>query len=568
MDLQTTPTYLAEESFNRSAFSGKDIFKEALYYALSPKEQQQIKDAKEKAIEAHDMFDAVSNPLQGWGGGTGDLTYNTLSVSTRRALSWQFTKQDSIMRDIPYFDKASSWKATRALMNGIDLNSKTDEADLLNSIKTELQCQFPALHSVIKLGDFYGMSGGLIFIKGCITEEDWKSPLKIADVAQNSFMGVRPLTRLYQIMPDLSGQLVTEKHFGEGIYSADEVGQPLYFWVNLSGDQEAKNKYFRVHRSRLLLYNSIELSWIEKRIEMFGGPSLLERCYTDFARYESLLAQINKLAQRSNIPILNLDNLPQASLQSTAFVNRILDRIKTINYTVSSGNMVLLGHKEKEQFKYETASFGELKSILEHYRENLSASLEAPTGVLFNDKEDKKDEEPKYLIKVKEIQDRLVRVWFRKLIPIIYKSQNNKQIDRSFSFVFKSLEVVSENDKADRFDKVVKTLHVLYEDDVIDVLSYQRMLKVAMENISDIPHEITVEYIDHLIKQSKDEPVTKSRRDIEVAIALNHAEQEGGVTVSNKRESARKGKDEGGNPKEPKKPTVKVPIDKNKPKEQ
>jgi len=134
--------------------------------------------------------------------------------------------------------------------------------------------------------------------------------------------------------------------------------------------------------------------------------------------------------------------------------------------------------------------------------------------------------------------------------------------------VFKSLEVVSENDKADRFDKVVKTLHVLYEDDVIDVLSYQRMLKVAMENISDIPHEITVEYIDHLIKQSKDEPVTKSRRDIEVAIALNHAEQEGGVTVSNKRESARKGKDEGGNPKEPKKPTVKVPIDKNKPKEQ
>ena len=27
------------------------------------------------------------------------------------------------MRDVPYFDKASSWKATRALLNGIDLNS-------------------------------------------------------------------------------------------------------------------------------------------------------------------------------------------------------------------------------------------------------------------------------------------------------------------------------------------------------------------------------------------------------------------------------------------------------------
>ena len=107
-------------------------------------------------------------------------------------------------------------------------------------------------------------------------------------MSKGSFKGIKPLSRLYQIQPDLSSNLVTKVGEEYGIYSADEIGQPLYFLVNLS-DMEAKSKYFKVHRSRLLLYSSIELTWVEKRIEMFFGPTLLERAYSDFARYESML---------------------------------------------------------------------------------------------------------------------------------------------------------------------------------------------------------------------------------------------------------------------------------------
>ena len=288
--------------------------------------------------------------------------------------------------------------------------------------------------------------------------------------------------------------------------------------------------------------------------------------YTDFARYESLVAQINKLAQRSNVPILNLKGLPQASLNNPNFVNRVMQKIKTINYTASAGNMILLGDKDKEQFKFETAQFGELKEILKHERQNLAAALEAPTSITFNEPDD--NDEKVYLTKIKEIQEGKIRNWFSRLIPILSKHIFGKMI-KDFSFTFKSLEFVSEEDKANRLKTVGEILHQLYEDEVIDILSYQSMLKVAMENISDIPHEITKEYISYVEKQTKenaDNPMTKKRRDIELAIALNHANKDNagnGGGASNPVESAIKGKELGGN-QEKKKPAPKVPIVKKK----
>ena len=156
------------------------------------------------------------------------------------------------------------------------------------------------------------------------------------------------------------------------------------------------------------------------------------------------------------------------------------------------------------------------------------------------------------------------------MIPILSKNIFGKLI-KDFNFKFKSLEFVSEKDKADRLKTIGEVLSKLYEDEVIDILSYQAMLKVAMENVSDIPHEITKEYIEYLEKETKkepDNPFTKKRRDIEVAIALNHIQQQNndagnGKGTSNKVESSIKGKEQVGNQNK-KKPTAEVPIKKDK----
>ena len=546
-----------------------NLFTSALFDTLTAKERQQVEKSKKTASKVNDFQDGLNNNLQGLGGGTNDLTYKGMNFFSRRNLSWQIPKQDAIMRDIPYFDKGSSWKATRALINGIDLNSRTTGSNDLNDIKNAISALFSSLHKVIKLGDFNGAAAGLLVFDDCVDKEDYEKPLKIGAIKKGSFKGIKPLTRYYQIIPSLDDELVSKVGDDLGIYSADEIGKPMFYRINLSGDREAQYRWFRVHRSRVLWYSSIELTWIEERIELYGGPSLLERSYTDFARYESLVGQINKLAQRSNVPILNIKGLPQASLNNNNFVNRVMAKIKSINYTASAGNMVLLGDKDRESFKFETANFAQLIDILKHERQNLASAIEAPTSVLFNEPDD--NDEDIYLTKIKEIQEGKLRGWYSLLVPIMSKNIFGKMI-KDFSFSFKSLEFVSEKDKAERLKIIGEILHQLWEDEVIDTLSYQAMLTVAMENVSDMPHEITKEYIEYLEKEAKaepDNPMTKKRRDIEVAIALNHIQQDNadnGGKTSNPVESAIKGKEQGGN-QEKKKVSAKVPINKEKEKE-
>lgn len=538
------------------------LVEQALFFSLSDEERTQLEQNKEKAIKANSFYDAVNNPLQNFGSGTGDLTYNGLGLTSKRNISWQVTRLDSIMRDVPYFDKASSWKGTRALINGVDITAMKEEAENLVQVQKDIASLFSPLHSVIKWGDFYGGAGGLIITDETVDENDFMQPLTVSAIRKGSFKGIKPLSRLYQVQPDLSAGLVTNVGEEHGIYGAEEIGQPLYYLVNISGDKESNSKYFKVHRSRLLLYNSIDLTWVEKRIEMYFGPSSLERAYSDFARYESLLAQINKLAQRSNIPVLNMQNLPQASLNGQRFAEYVTNRVKGINFGVSSGGLIVLGDVEKEKFEYQNAQFSDIPTILKHYRENLAAALGAPTSILFNDVE--ADDEEKYLSGVREIQERTIRVWFRKLIPILYKTRYGKTL-RDFDFAFKSLEMPTEKQKAEKMKVVVEWLSMLFDRQIIDVESFQHMLVAMPNNVSDIPNDITQNYLDYIKRMSASNPINKMSVDIQLAKALNQAKDNGedGNPATAKVAASLSGGLEGGNRK---KGTVKVPIDKEKPK--
>lgn len=540
------------------------MMKDALSYTfLSEEEQQDIEKNKEKAIKSNNFLDAVSNPLQALGSGTYDLTFNGLGLNQRRSLSWQMTKQDTLMRSVPYFDKASSWKATRALANGVDINCREDSTEDLTKVQSDLHSNFPSLHSIIRWGDFLGGAGGLIVIEGVDTEDEYMQPLIIGDIKKGQFLGIKPLSRLYQIQPDLSSGLVVKIGEKYGIYDASEIGEPLYYRVNLSGNTESESQYFKVHRSRILLYRSIDLTWVENRMEMYFGPSLLERSYSDFARYESFIAQINKLAQRSNIPVLNVTGLPQVSLTSERFAEFVTNRIKGVNFSVSSGNLVLLGKPEDETFDYKTATFTELPELLKYFRQNLCGSLSAPAGVLFNDTE--QDDETKYLTFVKEINERVVRKWFRVLIPLSYRNRYGKNL-KDFSFNFKSLEMPTEKEKIEKLKLGSEMLSILWNDNVIDAESYIRMLQAMPNNVSDVFNEITDKYTDYMGNKDEGQPFNKMYVDIQLATALNHLQGQdgGGNNLSNKVESAQGGKQKGGDPKETKKPTVKVPINNKK----
>lgn len=91
------------------------------------------------------------------------------------------------------------------------------------------------------------------------------------------------------------------------------------------------------------------------------------------------------------------------------------------------------------------------------------------------------------------------------------------------------------------------------------------MLVAMPNNVSDIPNDITQNYLDYIKRMSASNPINKMSVDIQLAKALNQAKDNGedGNPATAKVAASLSGGLEGGNRK---KGTVKVPIDKEKPK--
>ena len=191
--------------------------------------------------------------------------------------------------------------------------------------------------------------------------------------------------------------------------------------------------------------------------------------------------------------------------------------------------------------------------------------MQAPSRVCFNDTDESDLKELR--VKVRENQEGKLLPIYNRLIPILYRSRYGKAL-KDFSITFKSLEMLTELEKADKMLKGVEMLSILWNDNAIDGESYHKMLIAMPNNITDTFDEITMAYREHMRKQSEEgKPFNKMTADVEVAIALNHVQGNGKGnpkgTGNAKVEAGMRGKAEGGNPKKTKDPTPRVKIGEN-----
>lgn len=492
-----------------------------------------------------------------------------------RGLSWQIPKLDEWTRSKDYLINAGTWRANQILTRGIDLNIEDHDGDI--SVTEHIQSYlreklFNPLYNIFYLGYFHGGSAGLLIIKDQTSKESLLKPLTHDSIKKGDFLGIKPLTRLYNIQPCYETQYVNGveqdvfiQTIGEqvGITDANELGKPQFYRISLNADlygdgnlskQKVKKlTTFIVHRSHLLIYNSSPLSYIEERIEQFFGPSIGEKAYVAMRRYENLVDQISMLMDRVNIPVYKAKGLVNASMQGAKFQEETAERIDGIELAIAYGSMVLVN--EDEDFSFANAQFQHIPELLTEYKKQLVAGIGAPSSVTIG--EYNADDEHAFDYSIEADSERFLREFYNTLIPLVYRSEYNKKID-SFSFTFKSLEKQTEKEKAETLKIAGEIISKAWTDEVIDEASYHRMLLSAPHNISDMITELRKEYREYVMKQKGEgeDFVTYTTKRIRLATALN--QQEG----YNPEEAKIKGRQKGGNPKQTKKPTVKLPINK------
>jgi len=522
--------------------------------------RSQLKDKEYSGLFQDDATQTL-NSLSMIIEGNTTVDYNT------RGMSWNIFKLDEWTRSKGYLMNSANWQSEQILGRGIDLNlgdrkKKISEASTVQRyLKEQL---YSPLFMTFYLGYFHGGSADLIIIKGQTNKKDLIKPLVAKDLKKGDFLGLKPLTRLYNIQPyygivkDYSTYI---DDIGEdiGIYDSTELGKPQFYRVSLNADLYGKGDklnsitlptHYIVHRSRLLIYNSSPLSYIEEKIEQFFGVSIAEKAILNINRYENLINQISKLMDRSNIPVYTTNGLAKSSMQGERFQRNVADRIDGIELAIRYGEMILIN--EGELFSFANSDFQHIPELLKEYKHQLISDLGAPASKIFNmvDSDDEHDFD--YIIEEKS--ERYLRKWYIQLIPIIYKCLFGKKIGE-YSFSFKPLEKVTQKEKAETLKLAVEIISIAWRDGVLDEQSYHRMLIASTDNINDMLMELNQKYMEYVEKNGDNEQFeTYNSKQIKLAEALNKTQPD------QKNVSREGGKDKGGNNKKETAKTTKDPI--------
>lgn len=502
--------------------------------------QEQINEIKNLRNRVINMvYDSFSNTQLSQGFGTSDFKNASHYIPNNR-LTWNVSNIMQIEREEPIFRKILNYKATMSLTK-IDINSKDMSAEEIKIIKKEINKLYKPLYEMIYQGEAFGGSASLICLKGQMSERELMKPLKIDNVQPDDFLGLKTLERWFGCNP--SGELI-ETIGDNGINDPDLLGQPLYFKVRLGGKM---TKTVKVHRTRLLIYNTGVLPEIQKRIEQYWGVSSLERIWEPLNRYKVAINAIINMFLISSQRVLKTDvDTEYASMTERAY-EAMKTKLTMMANSLNYSNVLFLG--ADDNFTYESVQMSSVNDVLKSIRQDLCSCAEVPMSYMFDDGVNDTQTTENAHACVKSIQKLYMTQYYNLLIPIIYKSKFGGKVP-DFDITFNKLREISDKETADVFEKMVNAIVQVYKHNGMNKESFIKALSEIMQN----NYDIFANYDDKFVKTYG--KLTYNEEQIELAKALNQ-----GVNNDKQNDEGKEiAKENMGGINNDKKPTPRVPI--------
>ena len=490
----------------------------------------------------------------------------------QRWITFNIPAIDTLSRSNPFVKKAVNYLSSKPLVNGIDINfnsSKLTSEQMFEILQFDKNL-YASKKDILSKGYLYGGSAGLLWFDGEEDKESLMKPLVITKIKKGSFLGIKPLSRWFQIEPALEKEMIDEVGGETGFHDARLIGMPMYYHVSLTGGLggDIKNSRFIVHASRLLLYNTETPSYIESQIERYWGASLIELAWNDLVQDRRLWTATTKSAEKNNMGVLSVDGLNLAGNSNANSRKKITSRMEMIKYGTSK-NIIPIDTKDK--FEFVQAVLNGQADILKINNSRLAGALKVPVSVLFpNVEADKEDSSYiQSLAELNDTQERVLREWYRVLIPIIVKSLTGITI-KNLMFSFNPIETTTLKEKAEVAKLNSDTLVNLWNIDWLDIESGIKAIDDLGKDPTMLSQNITPEYRKHIkTLRDKGEFITSSKIKIQVAEELNQqkANSQGVAGVENPASSIG-GEMLGGSPKVSEKPLKRNILNPDKGKKQ
>lgn len=463
-----------------------------------------ILDQKNKVYNAiknlYGVQDSYQNLLANLGVGSISPLTGTNYVYNRK-ITWNFDLINQMEREQPLLRKIIDYQ-TSSLLNGIDIVSNDITSDEIKEISERLQNLYAGMYDFIFQAKFYGGGAGMLIFEGD-NENTYSQPLDISKI-KGKFLGIKPLERWIGINP--TGDLIDEIGIND---DARLIGQPLYYNVRFGGK---RSKSYKVHYSRLLIYNTGTLNFVMKRMEQFWGVSLVERLYDPLNRYNTIL---NALADKMLIASQRVVKIDESigNAENDEYVKEVIqNKLSAMSAGLNFSNVLFLDGDD--EFEYQQATMSGDSDVLKQMAIDLCASAPAPYSAIFDDGfNDAQATENSHRF-VRNEQELFIKDYYIKLIKIIYHELYQKECP-NFKVQFQPIRAISEKDRADIVAKATESISTLYKNNIMNKEIAIKSLIEVNDNIRDIFNNFDEEYI----KQNGQK--TYNEEQMQLAMALN-----------------------------------------------
>lgn len=380
----------------------------------------------------------------------------------------------------------SSWLAGQAVDSyaedmtraGIELRGEIapDDMESLGKAANRLQL-WDSICDTIKWARLYGGAIAVMQIDGQKPE----TPLNPDSIAEGQFKGLTVMDR-WMVQPTLS-DLVQDL----GV----DFAKPRFY--DVLGDT-AGMKTMRIHYSRVIRVDGVDLPYWQRIAEMGWGQSVLERLWDRLIPYDSITQGAAQLVYKAHLRTYKVAGLRDIIAVGGKAYEGLLKQINMIRQFQSNEGMTLMD--ASDEFEVNAYSFAGLSDMMLQFGQQISGATGIPLVRLFGQSPaglgaTGESEIRQYYDNVKQQQERKLRSGVSRLFGVLHRSVLGAPPPESFDFEFCPLWQMSDEQKSTIALNVTQAVTAASDSGVIDRATALKELRQSSQvtgifsNVSD-----------------------------------------------------------------------------------
>jgi len=342
-----------------------------------------------------------------------------------------------------------------------------------------------------KWANLYGGSLAVMLIEG----QDLSTQLRPETVGKGQFKGLLVLDR-WMVSPPV-GEVVTE-------YGPD-MGKPVFY--NVIADYAAIPKA-KIHYSRVIRLDGMDLPFYQRVSENGWGLSVLEPLWDRLIAFDSASVGAGQLIYKAHLRTMTVDGLRDIIAAGGPALAGLKAQIEFIRLAQTNEGITVVDGKDK--FEAHQYAFAGLSDMLLQFGQQLCGALGMPFTRLFGQSPTGlgatgEGEMKQWHEKVKQSQERRFRRGLHRLFAVMSMSSLGKPLPDDFGFEFRSLQEMSESEKADIATKKVQAVTGAVDANIQKPSAAMKDLK-ASSQVTGLFSSITDEDISEAEEQEKNAP--------------------------------------------------------------